>query len=199
MNVGMLGRMKALTRLSLLLCAALPLTAFSESPPATDPKKPASGAKSKTKAPDISIPTFGEIPKGEGMTAPKSTDLGMETKGGPSGQSPAYTVLKVNNGRGEIQISGTPPTTEKFSTVVRVKCPQKANAPIELVILDPRGDTVMSSSGELNFRRVKGDEVDYAVDWSPTPWPRGGTFSMLVRIGGQPMGTYPLKVAGPNG
>jgi len=55
----------------------------------------------------------------------------------------------------------------------------------------------MTSSGELNFRRAKGDEVEYPVEWAPTPWPKGGNFSLLIRIGGQAMGTWPLKVVGP--
>jgi hypothetical protein len=41
---------------------------------------------------------------------------------------------------------------------------------------------------------VKQDEVDYMVDWDPTPTRAGGDFKVLIRIGGQVMGTWPLKV-----
>jgi hypothetical protein len=195
-----------MTRMSLLLCAALAATAAAETP-----AKPKASAKGKTKAPEITIPSFGAIPKGEDMKAVKSTDLGMETKA--SAAAASYTVLKVQHGRSflrsptgatpaggglqEITLSGVPPSTEKFTTVVRVKCAQKANTSIDLVLLDPRGDTVMSSSGELNYRGTKSDELDYSIDWTPTPWPSGGEFKMLVRIGGQAMGTWPVKVVGP--
>jgi hypothetical protein len=124
-----------------------------------------------------------------------------------------YTIVRMQHGRSfmrspsgavptggglqEIALTGSPPSTERFTTVVRVKCPQKANASIELSVVDPRGDTVMSSAGEVNFRGQKQDEVDYSVEWSPTPWPSGGTFNVLVRIGGQAMGSWPLSVVGP--
>jgi len=52
----------------------------------------------------------------------------------------------------------------------------------------------MAASGELSFRTVKGDEVDYLVDWDPVPLRGGGDFQVLIKVAGQPMGTWPLKV-----
>ncbi len=88
--------------------------------------------------------------------------------------------------------------TERFTTAVRLKSPQRASAPIELALLDPRGDTALSASGEVSFKTVKGDEVDYLVDWDPVPLRAGGDFQLLIRIAGQPMGTWPLKIVEQN-
>ena len=81
--------------------------------------------------------------------------------------------------------------TEKFSTVVRVKAPEKKNTSIEIAILDPRGDTVMDAQGQLTF---KSEEADWTVDWDPTGLRNVGDFQVLVRIGGNPLGTFPLKI-----
>jgi hypothetical protein len=78
--------------------------------------------------------------------------------------------------------------------VVRVKSPQKANASIDVVILDPRGDTTMSASGQLNFRGQNQTEADWTVEWDPTPCRAGGNYQVMVRIAGQVLGTWPLKV-----
>ncbi len=106
----------------------------------------------------------------------------------PSGATPVGGALE------SIALTGNPPSTEKFSSVIRVKCPQKMNAPIDVVVLDPRGDTFMSAQGELNFRAAKQELVDWTVDWESTPARGGGNFQVLIRIGGQVMGTWPLKV-----
>jgi len=58
-----------------------------------------------------------------------------------------------------------------------------------------RGDVLMSSTGNLTFRGTKGDEVDYTIDWDPTPCRGGGDYTMMVRIGGQEMGSFPMKFA----
>jgi hypothetical protein len=100
-------------------------------------------------------------------------------------------------------LSGKPLTTEKFSTAIRVKSPQRVNARIEIAIVDFRGDMVMSSAGELRFRGAKGDEVDYTVDWDPVPWRAAGDraagdFQVVVRVAGQPMGLWPLTLVEQN-
>lgn len=95
----------------------------------------------------------------------------------------------------EIPLTGKPPTTERFTTRVRVKSPQKQSAPIEISIHDPRGQVVMSARGEVSFRGVKGDEADYLVDWEPTPWPAGGRFEARVTIAGRQAGSYPVQFA----
>ena len=51
----------------------------------------------------------------------------------------------------------------------------------------------MSSQGEVSFRGVKGDEVDYLVDWDPTPCRAAGDYTVNIRIAGRDMGTWPLK------
>lgn len=94
-----------------------------------------------------------------------------------------------------VSASGTPLKLEKFSTVVRVKCTQNVNAPIDVVIVDERGDTLMEASGELMFRAQKQPELDYQVDWESTPVRRVADLAVLVRVAGRPLGTWPIKVA----
>ena len=172
---------------------------------------PAAAKKKKAdvKVPSFTLPSMGEVPKGEGMQKQKAEPLSAP---GPSTERPAdatYKVTKVQfakqfvHGAGgqqpvqpftSVALRGNPLTTEKFSSLVKVKCPQKVNAPIELAVLDPRGDTAMSANGELVFKGSTTDEVEYLVDWDPTPARAGGKFQLLVRVGGQPMGSWPLVV-----
>jgi hypothetical protein len=186
------------------MCLCLSAVALAADPaPASTKKK-----SSNVKVPSFTLPNMGEVPKGEGLQKPKAD----APPPGPSTARPAdatYTVTKVQfakqfvhgpNGQQPVQpftsvaLRGSPLTTEKFSSLVKVKCPQKVNAPIERVVLDPRGDTAMSASGELVFKGATTDEVDYLVDWDPTPTRAGGKFQLLVRIAGQPMGSWPLVV-----
>ncbi len=185
---------------------ALSLCAFAPAAHATETKKPAAKESGKMKM-DLNLPSFGAVPKGDDIAQPKADNKAIEST--TTASNATYTVLRVLHGKqftrsasgatpsGSIEpisLSGTPPSTPKFTTVVRVKSPQRVNSSIDVVILDPRGDTAMTASGEVNFRGTKQDEVDYTVDWDPTPQRAGGQFQVMVRIGGQVMGTWPLKV-----
>lgn len=176
---------------------------------------PDAGAKRKAekpKAPTISVPSFTAIPKADGVTRPQAEKLGSQPSASSFGAT--YSVVKVQHAKtfirspaglvasggtlDSVPLAGKPPTTERFTTAVRLKSPQRASAPIELALLDERGDTVLSASGEVSFKTVKGDEVDYLVDWDPVPLRAGGDFQLLIRIAGQPMGTWPLKIVEQN-
>jgi hypothetical protein len=138
---------------------------FSGSALAADTKaKTKSSGKAKV---DLDLPTFGAIPKGDDIKKPNSTDTNLGLQPTETAASATYAVTKVmhakaftrgpsgaqpvEGGYSAIPLSGTPPSTPKFTTVVRVKSPQRANTSIDVVILDPRDDTAMSSKGEVNF------------------------------------------------
>ena len=124
-----------------------------------------------------------------------------------------YSVVKVMHGKSfsrtaagaqptgpfdGVKLAGAPPVSEKFTTIVRVKCPQKVNTSIDVAILDARGETLMEvSGGQLNFKGLKDDEVDYTVDWDPTTMNGAGEYQALVRVGGNPMGSTPIKMLAP--
>jgi hypothetical protein len=163
--------------------------------------------KGKAKAPMFTMPALDGLPQGKGLIAPKAEKLGTDPKA--SGASGTYEVVRIQHAKAfqrsggttlpvlpleEIAVMGNPPTSEKFTTVLRIKSPQRASAPIDVVILDARGDTAMSASGKLAFSDTGGEEGEFTVDWDPTPMRAGGQFSMLVRVAGQPLGTFPLKV-----
>lgn len=173
----------------------------------------AAAADKKKPKLDLGLPAsnFSPVPTGEGMQKKVEKQTGTEPTVTTTGAH--YEVVRVSHGKAfirtpagaqpstpfpAVQTSGNPPVTEKFSSVVRVKCPEKVNAPIEIVILDMRGDTVMDASGQLQFRGQKETELDWTVDWEPTQLQRGaGAYQVLVRVGGQPMGTFPLTMAEP--
>lgn len=152
----------------------------------------------------------GDIPKGDGMAAPKEKKQTHESSQTPVDVS--WTVVKVQHGKSfmrgpngatstapyEVQGSGNPFMTEKFTTVVRVKCPQKLNAPIELAVLDSRGNSMMEGSGTVYFRGEKTDESDYTLDWDPTPLRGPGEYSLLVKVAGNVIGTFPFKIVDKN-
>ncbi len=173
---------------------------------AADPKLKGSKKDAAPKL-DLGIPAFKEIPKGQQMEKPKEV---ADPQQSPSGTrvDEGYTIVRVVHGKGfmrgpdgakpstpfaQVTVSGNPLTTEKFSSVVRVKSPGKKNTSIEVAILDQRGDTVMEASGEMRFGT--GPEAEWQVDWEPTGIRNPGEFQVLVRLGGNPMGTFPLKVA----
>ena len=152
----------------------------------------------------------GNIPTGEGLAAPK-----QKTQRTESSQTPvdvSWTVVKVQHGKSfmrgpngavvtgpyEVQGSGSPFMTEKFTTVVRIKCPQKVNAPIELQVLDSRGNAMMEGSGTVYFRGEKTDESDYTLDWDPTPFRGPGEYQLLVKVAGNIVGTFPFRIIDKN-
>lgn len=168
--------------------------------------KPPAKGKSKTSLLGA-MPALDGLPSGNGMIAPKAEKLGTDPKS--TGATGTYQVVRIQHAKAfqrsggttlpvlpmeEIPVTGNPPTSEKFTTVLRIKCPERTSAPIDVVILDARGDTAMSASGKLAFSSTGGEEGEFTVDWDPTPIRAGGQFSMLVRVAGQPLGTFPLKV-----
>ncbi len=189
------------------LLTLLALSVFTAAPAfAADAPKLKGTVKKEAPKIDLGLPTFGALPTGEGMKKPKAEPELQQTKETQS-QTP-YTLVRVVNGKAfmrgpqgaqpstpfpAVNASGDPLMMEKFSSVVRVKCPTKKSAPIEVAVLDPRGDTIMEASGVLRF--TGGDEAEWTVDWESTGIRRGGDFQVLVRVAGQPLGTAPLKVA----
>ncbi|HYV50211.1 MAG TPA: hypothetical protein VFA20_35395 [Myxococcaceae bacterium] len=190
-----------------LLCLCLSAVALAADPaPSTTAVKK---KKSDVKVPSFTLPNMGEVPKADGLRKPKADEAAQTGSSTARPAEATYTVTKVQfakqfvHGPGgqqpvqsftSVALRGSPLTMEKFSSLVKVKCPQKANAPIELAVLDPRGDTSMSASGELVFKGATTDEVEYLVDWDPTPARAGGKFQLIVRVAGQPMGSWPLVV-----
>lgn len=175
---------------------------------ADEPKKLKGSKKESAPKLDLGLPKFGDIPTDQKLE--NASGKGEPQQQGPSGTrvDEGYSVVRVVHGKAFIrapdgakpstpftQVTATtnPLMTEKFSTVVRVKSPAKKNTRIEVAILDPRSDTVMEASGELRF--ATGDEAEWQVDWEPSGIRNPGDFQVLVRIGGNPLGTFPLKVA----
>lgn len=173
---------------------------------AADPKLKGSKKEAAPKL-DLGLPAFKEIPKDQKLEKPKDP---AEAQTAPSGTrvDEGYSVVRVVHGKAfmrspdgakpsapfpQVTAAGTPLLTEKFSSIVRVKSPGKKNSRIEVAILDQRGDTVMDASGEIRFGT--GEEAEWQVDWEPTGIRNPGEFQVLVRIGGNPLGTFPLKVA----
>jgi len=193
----------------LLSCLCLSTAAFAAdpAPPKTTSTKDAK-KKPAVKVPSFTLPSMGEVPRADGLVKPRA-ETGPTGPSAVRGEDATYTVTKVtfakqfvrgSGGQQPVQpftsvaLRGTPLITEKFSSLVKVKCPQKANASIELAVLDPRGDTAMDARGELIFKGSASDEIEYLVDWDPTPARAGGKYQLLVRIAGQPMGSWPLLV-----
>jgi hypothetical protein len=170
----------------------------------------ASGKKQKFDL-GLSKNSFAPVPKAEGLETVKE----KKQQQSPTAVAAdvTFSVVRVLNGKSftrtpdgakpsatfaEVATSGDPPTTEKFSTVARIKCPQKLSTDITLAILDMRDDTLMDASGTIVFKGGKDTEAEWTVDWDPTPLQRGpGEYKVLVRVAGQSLGTFPLKIAPP--
>lgn len=173
---------------------------------AADPKGKSKTGGQKLEKLDLGLGNFGELPKGTDLKKAEPKKEADSPSVMPS--SATYTVVKVSHGRafnrtpaGAVPVGGfegvalsSAMVTDKFSTVVRVKCPQKLNASIEVAIYDPRGDSVMSAPpSTLQFRGSKSDEVEWTVDWEPTTVRGPGDYQFKVSVNGQDIGSYPLK------
>jgi hypothetical protein len=168
---------------------------------------PAAGSPQKRPL-DVTVPPLSDIPKADGLTAtPEKAQPEIKR----TNLSARYSVLQVQHARAFLQkqngtlmvgpltsvpLVGTPPSTEKFSTRVRLKCPEGVGAPIEVTIQDVRGETALSSSGHVSFRPGK-IETDYFVDWDPTPVRGAGSYEVLVRVAGESLGRWPLVFSAP--
>lgn len=158
----------------------------------------------------LKVEVGSDIPKGNELEKPKEKKVSNESSA--SSTDTTWTVVKVQHGKNfmrgpngavstspyTVQGSGNPFTTERFTTVVRVKCPQKTSASIELSILDGRGNSMMEGSGTVYFRAEKSDESDYTLDWDPTPVRGPGTYNLLVKVAGNIIGTYPFEIVDKN-
>lgn len=204
-----------MTRLSLIIAAALlvALPASAAEKKAAEKKVPETKAAPKKDKPTVKLDGMFTMP-GEALPTGEKLEKKTEKLGDAPKESlgnATYDVLKVQHGRSfmrspsgatpqggaleELPLTGNPPTTEKFSTIIRVKSKAKNNVPIEVAIVDPRGDTVMSSDGTIVFFGSKQEEVDYQIDWDPTSLRSGGDYKVLVRVANEVKGTWPLKVA----
>jgi len=181
-----------------LLGAALALAA--------DPPKLKGKMKKDAPKIDLGMPSFNEIPKGQGLEKPKEKDQPEQTRSSPDGPAP-YSVVRVVNGKSFIRtpqgakasapfpgvtVGGDPLMSEKFGSVIRVKCPSKRSASIEVSIADFRGDTVMEASGVIQFGAA--EEAEWTVDWEPTGIRRVGDLQLTVKVAGQALGTFPIKL-----
>src|SRR5262249_42897085 len=170
----------------------------------------AAGEDGGTKrAPSVTVPPLGEVPNPEGLKPPQQ-ERPIEPR---SSGEPRFSLVKIQHAKAfkasaaghipvgqtlaAISVSGKPPATERFSTLVRVRSPQKSNAPIQVAITDPRGEPLMSATGELSFRTAKSEEAEYLVEWDPTPCRSGGAYQVAVRVAGQELGSWPLRVLEP--
>ncbi len=181
-------------RPALLLAAALLSAPLVRAEP---PRKAPPAKKRATMAlPSLGLSELRPLPKGEelqgaslstAVPAVKSVDDSVEVLGVEHAQGARRALTQVG-------VSGSPPRTEPFSTRVRVRSAARRTAPIDVVVLDARGDTVMSASGTLSFTGLKGDVAEYTVDWDPSPCRGAGAYSVLVRMAGQPLGTWPLQL-----
>ena len=174
---------------------------------AADKPKAKAGGKGAGPKLDLGLgPTtpMGGLPMDK-LEKPKEATADQQTR--TSAASEPYTVLAVLHGKSfakgpkgsapaapfpGLVVAGDPPTSERFSTVVRLRSPEKRNTSVEVAVLDVRGDTVMEASGQILFGNA--EEAEWSVDWQPSWVKRKGPLQVLVRVGGNPLGTWPLPV-----
>ncbi len=193
---------------NLTLCAALaaltllPLSARAEdAAAAAKPKLKGTVKKSAPKI-ELGMPAFD---KPTDSKLQKATEKAVDTAPRASNETPS-TVVSVINAKtftrsgqtirtsppiDHIAARGDPLMTETFVTVVKVKQPSKRSTAISVKLVDPRGDTVLESEGELVFRS---EELEWTVEWEASVVRAAGEGQMQVRFGSQPPVNYPLKI-----
>lgn len=199
--------LRALVPLFSAVLLTSPAWAEDAAPPTTKSRQ----QQKKTAAPKMDLGLGGiggDLPSADGLKGKTAPAQGISPK--ITAQDVKYEVVKVEHAQAftrtaagarpvgsalqTLKLYGQPPMTPKFSTLVRVKATRNINTSIEVVILDPRGDTALSGNGEVSFHGSKNGEVDWLIDWDPVARPSGGDYKMLVRVGGEPKGTWPINV-----
>ena len=202
MKLSFEPRMPKKTTLCALL-GLLSLTGWVEAAePAPKPKLKGTIKQSTPKL-DLGMPVFEGTPKDTNLQ--KVADKPLTDTPTASSDTP-YTVVSVVNTKSlmrsaqgvkptspmaVIMARGAPLMTEKFTSVIKVKGAGKRGTIIEVKITDPRGDVAMSAEGQLVFRA---EELDWTVDWEPAFVRTAGDFQMNVRVGSQPVASFPIKV-----
>lgn len=186
-------------RFGLLVLVTLSASVLADPPPKLKGKKTEGAPKI-----DLGLPPPAPLPTDQKLESATKKD---EPQQGPTAvrADEGYTVVRVAHGKAFIRtpegakpsapyphvtVNGPPYQMEKFATVVRVRCAAKKNARIEVLVLDQRSDTLMEASGELRFGN--NEETEWQVDWEPTGLRNPGELQVLVRVGGNPLGTTPL-------
>jgi hypothetical protein len=159
----------------------------------------------------LKVDVGGSIPKGTELKKANQKDVKLESTTNAADLS--YEIVKVSHGKSfaygpngatptvaleGIPASGNPLTTEKFTTVVRVKCAQKVSASIELAVLDARSNEIMSGGGTVYFRSKTSAESDYTLDWDPTAVRAAGDYNLMVKVAGNIVGTFPFRIVDKN-
>jgi hypothetical protein len=159
----------------------------------------------------LNVDVGGNIPKGENLQ--KAKEKQVKTESSATTTDLSYQVVKIAHGKAfnygpsgavptvalaEIPASGNPLTTDKFTTVVRVKCAQRVSASIELAVLDSRLNEIMTGGGTVYFRSDKSQESDYTLDWDPTPVRQAGEYTLNVKVAGNVVGTFPFRIIDKN-
>ena len=173
---------------------------------AEEPKKLVGTKKTRAPKLDLAMPKFEQLPSGQGLDKPAPQPASEASRHAEEG--PPYSIVSVIHAKSfagtaqglkpsgtltQVTVSGKPLATEPFSTVVRVRSPQRHSASIEVQVLDGRESTVMEARGELVFKNS--DEAEWAVDWAPTGVRSAGDFQVQVRVAGALVGSTPLRVA----
>lgn len=180
-------------RPALLLAVALLAAPLARAEP---PRQAPAKKKAAMAVPSLGLSDLAPLPRGEELR----TGAGSAARPEVKSVDERFEVLGVEHAQGarraisEVGVTGSPPRTEPFSTRVRVRSGARRQAPIELAVLDARGDTVMSASGTLSLTGLAGDVAEYTVEWDASPCRGPGAYSVLVRVAGQPLGTWPLQV-----
>jgi hypothetical protein len=155
----------------------------------------------------LKLPSLGGVPKAEGVTVPVSGTSALP-EGTRTLVGARYSVVGVVHAAAfapaaagprpvgppltALALAGQPRQTPRFSTLVRVRSPARAGAGIEVALVDAGGDTVMGTTGTLAFGPA--EETTFQVDWAPTAVRQAGAYQVLVRVAGEPLGTWPLEV-----
>lgn len=178
------------------------LVALGATASADGAKKP----KSKVKAADFSIGDLPALPTGDGMKATEEHQK-VETKKPADPSVAKYTLAGVTHAEQFIQhengyearhaisridVVNLPMTVASFHTLVRVHSDDKLGAAIEVRLLDPRGNQVLSSQGALVF--AGHPEADFLIDWDPFTLQKSGTYEVVVAVAGQEIGRQPFPV-----
>lgn len=93
------------------------------------------------------------------------------------------------------RLPGVPATVEAFETCVRVTASAGVVSTLEARILDPAGREVASASGEVSFAG-RSRTVDYVISWTGFPAPRTGRYLLVLRLGGDTVREFPIRVEG---
>lgn len=163
----------------------------------------------KIKAPELTVPDLGGVPKAEGLKkeeaekAPEAKQT-LPSEGVKRGPVAVEKVVHAQDfvARGvdrlpkgqisEFRMYAVPAKILPFKTCLTLNSPDGVTKPVMVALRSPSGETLLANRGEVVFGGP--GKLDFVIDWAAFEARYQGEYKVTVQIGLQPAQDFPLVI-----